>query len=141
MKTFSSNDVQKSVGGILTYIGFQALAWTALLIAGPAKTGWATIMFAAFPGLALFIGVRMFTGKAEAVSWAIAFLCAYVLLGLGVATVTLLKSSSAVPIRSFMFFSTSVPLLAPAVLMGLLLWCRSRWVRNKTAALTSECTE
>lgn len=134
MRTLSANDVQKGLGGILAYIGFQALVWTAFLIASPAKTDWGTILFTVYPSIGLLIGIRMFMGKPQAVSWALQFLALYLILGVGVVLVTWFTSSLAAQMRSYVFFSGSVQFVAPAVLFCLLLWCRTKWVPDETEA-------
>jgi hypothetical protein len=123
MRTFSANDVQKFLAGVLACIGFQAVFRSALLLVGPSETDLATILVSAILSLALFmIGVRMFIGKTHGVSWAIMFLAFYMVLGLAGATRLYLTSS----IAPSYFIILMVNLLAHAIVIGALLWYRFR---------------
>ena len=134
MRTLSANDVQKFVAGMLAYIGLQAVVQTAFLIVGPAETDSVAIIFTAIPSLALLIGIQMFMGKTHAMSWALVFLAVYIVLGLGAAIVAFLSSSRESPIRSYLFLSSGVHFLAPAIMLGALLWCRSKLLPDEPNA-------
>ena len=134
MKAVSLDNIERFLGGMFAYIGLQALASTVYLLTGFTHTDLTTIAVTAFPCLGLVIGIAMLLGRRAAVSWAIAFLAARLLLGLwGVIVATTVPPSN-VPEGVHLVMASVVNLPVPFFLLCVLVWCRSRQLRNEAIA-------
>ena len=134
MTPVSVDNLERFLGGMFAYIGFQALVWTAYLLVGFDHTDFVTILVSAFPGLGLFIGVAMLVGRERVIPWAIAFLAGNLGLSLWGVMAASVASGAGLPERGHLVLMGIVNLVAPVVLLSLVLWCRSLRLRGKANA-------
>jgi hypothetical protein len=129
MKKISSRDIQLLVAGALALAGFRALVWIPYYFV--VSTGVVRIVGAVVTGLALPIGIGIFSGRTSAILWAQIYL--WLVLISGCIVIPVFWHSFPEKVEQ-LALSIAPEMLVAAVLLGLIFWSNSERFRHEPNA-------